>query len=293
MATVKRKFFYYTARTDSESVSFADMLRKLNELDDGAMAYEYAGQQVMIQLTPEDDHTLGRITILREDGIPSIGTRNTLASRLIDLRDDEGIQEASHFIFLPSKKLLAFEYNHYGPRVTVLFSAANELYGQNFTGSGETPPTGAFDYVERDGSMDRIDGAHGIKAVEATFTTTQLTTNSAAGLLDTVHQIGDIGQTKTVSVILKGEKGSRSSIMAVSDLMRRFLPQREQSLPNFDRLRVKIINPTGATELVDLFEDKVITELNVIKLGRSRAVDSNDLYTKVLADVRSKAYDME
>jgi hypothetical protein len=292
VATVKRKIFYYKTRVRAESASFTDMLRKVSKLDVSERVYDYAGQQTILETFWREDHVLGKITILREDGLPSIGTRNTLVSRPIDLRDNEGIQEVSHFVFLPAKSLLAFEYNHPGPRVTVLFKAVNDLYNQYFTNPNNTPVIATFDYIDRGGTLDRIDHAKGIKAIEATFTTAQLSTNNNAGLIKTIHQISDIGQTKTISIVLKGEKGSRNPIMGVSDLVNKFLPNREQSLPDFDKLRVKIINPVGAVEVIDLFEDKVIAEINAIKIGRSRALDSADLYEKVLEDARSKARDM-
>lgn len=287
--TVKRKFFYYKARVENETTTFTDMLRKVGELGDAERACEHAGQQVMLEVTKEDDHFKGKVGILREDGIPTIGTRDTLTSRQIDLLENEGIQEVSHFIFLPAKSLLAFEYNHYGPRVTLLFKVVNEIYDKHFTSSGAAPSTAAFDYVAKDGAFDRIDHAGGIKAVEATITNAQLITTSNTGLLETVRQIGDIGQTKTIGIFLKGEKGSRSPIMTVAELIRKFLPNREQSLPDYDKFRVKVINSVGTVEMVDLFEDKVVSEINIIKLGRNRALDSGDLYKKVLEDVRSKA----
>ncbi|HUC90089.1 MAG TPA: hypothetical protein VMR45_04760 [Patescibacteria group bacterium] len=273
-------------------VAFTDMLQKVRQLDISERIYTHMGHEILFDLSDAEDCVQGKVTLLRDDGIPAIGSHNSMAARALELAENEGVQEASHFVYLPEKHIMAFEYNQFGPRIGLFFKVVNALYEQNFTLDSAQPPFAKWSYIQSGTAMDKLSRSRSIKMIEINYVDGHLNNDGNVGVNQVLNTLADIDDVKTVALTLKGQRGSRNPIMATAHFIQRFLPHGEQSLPNYEKLKVKVINSVGSTEVIDLFEDKVMVEITAVKLGRSRQLDTRDLFEKVTVDIRSRSSEL-
>lgn len=277
MATSKRKIYYYAAKADEEA--FSEMLKKVGQLSIEERVYTHDDQQVLVHLTRSSDTLGGIITILREDGLPTIGKRNSLDSRDLELLEEEGILEASHFVVVPGSEVVAFEYNHYGPKIGLFFQAVNTLFRDNFD---EESPGADWAYISRGDGLRRAVNSLGIKAINFSVTNLQLG-EDLGGVNSTLAKLSELGEWKTAALELKSDREGKM-IMTPQELKQKFFPHGERDLQNYEKCKLKVLSSTGGIEEIDLFRDKVAYSINALRMSPGRRVDTTDLLAKMQED---------
>ncbi|PLS80774.1 hypothetical protein CYG49_04070, partial [Candidatus Saccharibacteria bacterium] len=134
-ATLQRKIYFL--KVLSEGRSFDEILSAIDELDGDDMYSREEGRDERLFLRSfeqKNDMYRGSIARLRLNGLPSLGQLHARDTRLLQVAEDEGLVETTHFIFFKTSGILAIEYNHYGPRASALDShlnaKANLLFGE-------------------------------------------------------------------------------------------------------------------------------------------------------------------
>jgi hypothetical protein len=279
VATAKRKFYYY--RTGPDEVSFLDRVRSAEGLELQLRAsVTHGGRQVMFVTHNRENFLCGYITLLRDDQVPSLGERNSPIGTPMQLAANQGVLEQSHFVFMPSSRVLVFEYNHFGPRVNLLIDTLNQLYQDNINDSDEEI---TYSYVPRGDALDRLRRGRGVIGFDMSFVPmAETTSDSSTSLHGLFRHAAEIGEPQNIEIVLKGTKSNK--LMSVTSFMDD-LTHSGRDVTDYKKLKVKIENSTGAVEVIDLLQDRVVSELSVIRLDQHRQLDADDAYQKVITDL--------
>ncbi|HSE61766.1 MAG TPA: hypothetical protein VLA88_05745 [Candidatus Saccharimonadales bacterium] len=283
MASTSRKIYYFQAAAAGD-VRFSDMVKQVCRLEMSDRTILHEGQQVIVHLFRQQDILAGVVTILREEGLPAIGRRNSIDIRDIELAEEEGILEASHFVIMPDAEIVLFEYNHYGPKVGLFFHAINTIYRERFEPNA---PGADWAYISRRDGYERLGDMAGVSGLQISMTNLQL--SNAGSYNETLESLEHLGDWRTANIELKPEPHSRTIILSIAEFVRKFFPHGQQDLQNYEKCRVKAINATGGVETIDLLADKVTSQFSVTRLGRSRQINTSDLLSKMQEDVADYA----
>ncbi len=283
MATAHRKFYYY--KTEPDDISFLERLETVQRLDNRIRtSFTHTGRQVLFETNRRENLVCGFITLLRDDEVPSIGQRNSPIGRPMQLDPDQGVLEQSHFVFLPSKRVLVFEYNHFGPRISLLFNCLNRLF-KDHVDEGADDMT--YNYIPRGDALDRIRTARGIVALDISYTPAVELAGSEGDttIHDLFRQATEIGEPQTIEIALRGTK--RNRLMSAPQFLNTII-RSGRDISDYKKLRTKIENSLGAIEVVDLLQDRTVSALSVLRLDQHRQLNADNVYEQVIADIRRK-----
>lgn len=291
MSTVKRTVFYFKDQVPENGVSFYDKIKRVHDLDQSQREFDCDGGNTCNFWYVENDNVIeGTIELIRYIS-PTIRTRGSNHSSTVSLDQNEGVNEKAHFIYNPTNSVFSFEYNHFGPKIGLLYRAVNRLYKDHFD---ENTPRSNFAYVSAGTALQRLDESFGIRTVQVRYASPVLSDDEDASstLSQTINAVREFGNAQTVDILFKGEPHSRGILMGIQQFKARFLPYGDQSLQNFEKLEVKVQkNETGSVELIDLFKDKMLSEITAIRLHEhSRELDTQDFLQKIRRDMRDKGF---
>ncbi|MDB5177677.1 MAG: hypothetical protein JWO61_60 [Candidatus Saccharibacteria bacterium] len=276
-------------------LSFYEKLKHVHDLDEGQREFDCGnGNTCNFWYTrAQDGMVTGTVELIRYVS-PSIRTRGTNHSLTVDLENNQGVNEKTHFIYNPSNGVLAFEYNHYGPKIGLLYRIVNQLFREDFDNGSPLLPRSSFAYVSANTALGRLESSYGVRTVQVRYASPNLSGGDDADstLSQSINNVRQFGNASVLDVIFKGEPRSRGVLMTAREFLTRFLPHGDQSLQNFEKLEVKVQqSETGGVELIDLFKDKLLSEVSAIKLhDHSRELDSNDLLQKMLRDMEDRDF---
>lgn len=282
MATARRTVYYFRLTPDSLP-TLADKIQSLSQVPIDQRAHSHMGQQVLFEAEEVGGMLRGFVTILRQSGLPAVGRLNTHEARALDLADDEGLSETSHFV-LDNGGLLGFEYNHYGPRASLLVDAVDKVYGDIFD---DDAPSSEYDVLLGQDGFDIIQSARGIKVVEMAVARSNLRTSdlSNESLNQAFVSSEQLGQTGRVTLVLTGDQQNRGIFMRSGEFFDTLLPQGRQSLGPFEKFKAKIVNESGATETIDLLNDRVKTRVIANTEGRGRSIRRGSVLDQMAIDL--------
>lgn len=265
----KRTAYYYRVFTPEDSEDFAYKLRKVCLLSEREREFEQ--DETTVNITTASDITIdgkrvvvGVVRILRYIA-PSIGERGTLNSHPIELDEDQGVNEKTHFAFVPDTNALAVEYNHYGPKVGLLIKLVNELYKEHFD---ERSPDTTYIYISAKSAWKKLQDSTGVRTV--TFEYADLTSKAEKDMLPYKTATQDLlssGVPHIAQITLKPEKGSKDIMMSIREFTDKF----KQALTNgqLTKLKAKVVHEgqTGSVEEIDFVKDKLVADFSVVLLS--------------------------
>lgn len=154
---LEKSIYFY--RIYDKDTKFIHKLRKVCTLQEGEREYKHKDVTLNIrsqQIEINDQQIItGTIRLLR-DTAPSIGTLGTNQSKPISLKENEGVNEKTHFTIMTldnEKSYIAMEYNHYGPKISLLFNLVNDLFAKEFDSDSEK---NSYIYLTKRGALLRI-----------------------------------------------------------------------------------------------------------------------------------------
>ena len=284
----KRTAYYYRIFTPDGSEEFAHKLRKVCSLSENEREFEHDDTTVNISiaadLTIDGKKTVtGIIRILRYVA-PSIGERGTLNSHPIKLDEDQGVNEKTHFVYLPDAHALAVEYNHYGPKIGLLVKLVNELYVKHFD---EHAKDSSYIYISAKNAWEKLEDADGIRTV--TFEYADLTSKADKDMLPygtAAHDLLSSGVPHVAQITLKPEKGAKGIMMSIKEFSDKF----KKSLTNgqLTKLKAKVVHEgeTGSVEEIDFVKDKLVADFSVVLLTPgTKEINSSFLLEAMTQDI--------
>lgn len=292
MSTVKRTVFYFKDQVPENGVGFYDKIKRVNDLGENQREFDCGGDNTCnFWYSTQGNLLVGTIELIRYVS-PSIRTRGTNHSSTVSLADGQGVNEKTHFVYNPANSTFAFEYNHFGPKIGMLYKMVNQLYKDNFDQNTPPTPRNSFAYVSAGTALERLEASFGIRTVQVRYASPNLSGESDADstLSQSINAVREFGNAQTLDITFKGEPYSKGVIMSVRDFLSKFLPHGDQSLQNFEKLEAKVQkSETGGVEIIDLFKDKMLGELSAVKLHEhSRELDSADFQQKMVRDMTDR-----
>ncbi len=289
MSTVKRNIFYFKDQAPDGGTNFYEKAKRVHDLVETQREFDCGdGNTCNFWYTNNENLLIGTVELIRYIS-PSIRTRGTNHSSTVKLANNQGVNEKAHFIFNPVNATFAFEYNHFGPKIGLLYRMVNQLYESNFD---EALLSSAFAYVSAGTALERLDASYGVRTVQIRYAPAGLGDNTDANstLNQSINAVRKFGNAKTLDITFKGEPYSKGILFRSREFISKFLPHGDQSLQNFEKLEVKVQkNATGGVEVIDFFKDKMLSELQAVKIHeQTREIDSNDFHQKMLRDMRDR-----
>lgn len=282
MAAVRRSFYYYDIQTSDPS--FVSRIMDILQLNENARgSFTQGGQQMLFEAAQRDNVWCGYATLLREDARPELGRRNSAVGTPINMGNNDGILERSHFVFSPRHSVLLFEYNTFGPRATAFLRCMDNLYQ---THCNEQAPDVEWSYVPRGDALERIRRGQTIASVSfstkpVTFARPQGGDTSIGSLLDDASELAN---PKKVGIALLGDK--KRPVMTITDFFGKILGNHQPS--DYEKLEVKVVNQSGYIDTIDLVKDHVHSSLSFIGMDNTRRINTEEAYTRMIHELQER-----
>lgn len=275
---------YFRVTSPDGDTAFATKLRKVFLLTESDREHNIANADMNIrQRSVEgfDDFICGTVRLLRFVA-PSKGKRGTNDTTPIDLLDDEGINEMTHFVYWPDGQVIAIEYNHHGPKVTHILKIVNDLYKQHYD---EDAQRSGVDFLPANEARRILDGAIGVR--KATFEIQNVRTKdrSAMPFGDAIKDIAQGTETQTVIITLAPEKHGKSWIMQPRQAIQKLLGYETA----ISKLTMDVVDEDEHVQTIDFVKDQVMRDFNVPVLTIGTKEINTDVFLSLMSqDMQSR-----
>lgn len=286
MAMVKRKIHFFSAdfmvglngqKVDEFKVF--EHIKSLGFLDrnaPGESRYMYYKDKriVMMECDTKDGKITGKISNVRMSSLPAVECKGS--SRELPIGDDEGIEEPSHFVYFPDTKILAMEYNHYGPRSGML--------GAYIGAKGNPLVTSVkFNFLLNREALNKLNSLKEIKLIDLKIKCdrAQLTEQLEPSLHSAIKAASQIDSMKNYELILRPVKGEGSGKKIVQSIADFLLDEDHRDVFSKVKIHGKE-SEEESTKTFDALQDKLEAEEEIISEGRSRAIKSENMYRAII-----------
>lgn len=284
LTTTERTLHYFNiTATGGDKGLFGKKLSGLSsDVTDKDREYAYRGSWVNFELVPkaEDEEDDGRIRgIIKQlrTIAPSKRTLGDVTSTPVDLGDDEGIDEATHFIYDTKKSLLSIEYNYHGPKVGLLIHMVNAMYKEKID---KKAIRSGFMYVQTERAVDKVVERQFVRSVIAK-PVDPLTVGGLSDDLDLPAVFDAFEPPKETRIEVKLTAQERGGMaLKISEFKRLFLRDKSD-LQYYDKLNVSILDESGKTVEYDLIKDKLQDDIIVDLVSGTTQIDSVDILKKM------------
>ena len=196
----------------------------------------------------------GTIWKVRGLKLPSVIT--TTETRDLDLELDESLGEPASFAFSIPKRATIVEYNHNGPRHSVL----RKYLSEKVPGPVIVEPLLSFD------ALEKLANAPVVRKIEVGLGSADLSSLRSAGTalssaIDAMTELKGLRMKLEISV---GTAPREKGLSNVKQLIKNLVNQKE----SVSVLKAKVRAKNHSTELLDLLGGRRITEFEVPLIGR-------------------------
>lgn len=243
---------------------------KLNSIIENLTAeqreHDYQGSSVNLEIIKpqpkkegekQDKYIRGTVRQLRSVA-PSVRERGKMNTTPVNLKDNEGIDEKTHFIYCPETSLVCIEYNYHGPKIGLLTYLVNSLYKENIAPKAKRS---GYEYIKAQEAVSKVEKTTEVRSVVAQMVDPQTTGNLNSDLdLPAVFKAFKPPKHTKLEFVIKPQKQGAAA-MLTADFKKWFL-RKKSDLEYFDKLQVKITDDeTGKPAVYDLVKDKLQDEV--------------------------------
>lgn len=284
LTTTERTLHYFNiTAVGGDKGLFGEKLKALfSGLTDKDREYFYRGSWVNFELIEktkgeaEDGRIRGILKQLRTVA-PSKRTLGNIVTTPIDLKDGEGIDEATHFIYDTKKSLLSIEYNYHGPKIGLLVHMVNAMYKEKVSKKAKR---NSFMYVQTERAVDKVVERQFVRSVVAKpvdpLTVGGL--NDDLNLPDVFDAFEPPKDSRIEVKLTANERGGMA--LKMSEFKRLFL-RNKSDLQYYDKLNVAILDESGKTVEYDLIKDKLQDDIVVELVPGTTQINSVDIIKKM------------
>ena len=281
--TKKKSLSFFFVKMQ-ENVAFKDVLKYINGLNADNMYSEFStnNEKIFIRnLKEEDGFILWIISVMRMEWIPKKWKLWQKYISDIWLLNDEWITESTHFIYSPANDVLLLEYNHYWPRIGTLENHINQK-------------ASAYDWWNLDcvdfqpildqNILRKLDDMDSIRMIQISIPRIRVWTipdddNSIFSMFKNAEQYQE---SWVVWIYLKQDKSNKDSLISTEQLKYEI----EVLWYNISQIctdfQIRAVSKSEwKTKTYNLLQDKIKTEISVIKLWNTRDIDEKDIFTKM------------
>lgn len=272
----KLQYFRITAYPGKDGGLFGEKFTSVcKDIPEDAREYDYQGTQVNLELYEDgsNDGLVRGIVQQIRDNAPSKRKRGHNTTSVIDLEEDEGINEKTHFIYDPATSIICVEHNYHGPKIGLIVRVVDGLYKQVEKGS----PRVSYEFIQTEQAIKRLQQVHNVRSVVARFTD-PATMVGGTDELDLPEVLDEFKAGKNVKLEVKASSTVRGGvIMQTVDFFKKYLPQ-PRSVQVYDKLVVTAEDDTGKPFVIDLVHDKLEEKIIAPFKENTREVDSSLIF---------------
>lgn len=282
---VLRSVFFYGAQPLDDAVwNRRDVLAAIQALEASPddLYLEVSGGDVVFAIVdklPTGSGGYGRLRLFRSrrSNLPAVEDLGRLSE--LDIPSTAGLAEPCHIILAPNG-LVAAEYNHFAPRLTMLSHYIGVKLGLRVNFAV---------YVQQD-IVQRLDRLEDVRLLELSMKPNenldeQIPRDDPIG--DALYSAMQIPGERRVAIAFSGDRKSAEFTSALRSFARKLLSQAPTDLDAEESattvFRVKGYDPVSEElEVVDLLRQKVVRRVEVERQSpRSRALDRTDAYRTI------------
>lgn len=288
--TTERKVYFFRAhgdRTDGGRVIPYDVGPALNYIDTLTFAsgdrYRGSGAEVTC-CWPTELEAPPRVEFgkVRRADLPTVEEEGN--TQPLDLTEDQGIVEKTHFVFFPNY-VLGMLYNYYGPRRSSLARYLGDKHGP-------TPESLEFTPLLRQDVLDALDKFGRIRVLRLGVLRSFLRylEEFDESLYEAFEGVDRLGNAPRLELVLRPEAYQRDWIEGeggLMDMIRR-LAERVTGDPEYGeqvkKFEVKGLNvEEESVDEVDVLNEKLVRTKQVVRLGdRSRSIQADSAYDAII-----------
>lgn len=281
--TTKRNISFFKVVTKNK-FSLRDILLYINWLEwNNIYTSQAIGEEkVYLRDLKEDSWFVFWImSWMRMTGIPQKWKMWKKEIKKLWLKSDEWITETTHFLYAPSREILMVEYNHYWPRIWALQWHLNDRANTNekwWFDEVDLKSIPNKDFLEKLNDFDEI------KSLSFSIPKSNIENLWEDSIFSTFSDAFNFWDTWEISIVLKSEKWSREPILKDIEWIKKELEKIWYNIEeNFNQFKIKALSKSqNKTRTYDFLQDKFKTEISVIKLWKSRDIDSEDILEKMI-----------
>ncbi len=295
METLTRHIYFYQA--NPQNASFKEIIDELVLLPDDDKYSEYSdGQRAFCLLEQENNGIIkGRLCSWRDSDFPFKSTIGNLEIEPLELAEDDGLVEITHFVYFPEKDILGLEYNYQGPRIGKLADHINKKL--NAVGV-EKPRFVDFTPLFDSNTLKQLDKMGEIRAISLMVPKNHLDSikDLDANIHGALSSAMNFGELEEVELVLRPKKNGRKPILKKpKEFIGRLrkLATAEHLSKIFDELKIKAYDTSlNSYREFDLLKDKMVSEVSAVKLNDGKGVDSADMFQKIQLSYKAKRDDL-
>lgn len=296
MASIKRKIMFYNVEIGRISGQEMNIIDDVNEIENIMLNGDRIIRNLPFDLNAINSRYLckdnnndlsmyidsfqngiieGRIVLCRRSLLPSIESQGMLSDLEID--ENAGIAEITHFKYFVRDKILGVEYNFHGPKSTQIAEYFQQKL-QNIIQMFNI-------HTISDNSWSRLleDDRYQITmfSFKATRSASDILNQLNSGLGQAFDAIASINNVEEIELIIRKKSRTNGCIEASNFNLRNFFENNFIHRQEFDKLKIGIRTDEGNKE-INLLEDRLCISKTVeLMTGRSRTVLSTSIYSKI------------
>ena len=219
-----------------------------------------------------------RLCLIRRTAIPQLEHNGSIVD--IPTRQGQGVVEVTHLVFFPGN-VIGSDYNYHGPRISRFPSYLRE----KMPTSADAKNLRILAMIRGDTTavLDELIGANALE-IAVLPSARQLVRANDRNLGTALDAIAGIGNADLVDLRYRTVVNEREG------LLRQWTGLFRELLPNADftsgTRKLKVHgkrSPRSKIEMFDLLKDVMTSKQEIVKLSKSRALDSQNAYEKIIA----------
>lgn len=282
--TVKRKIHFF--QIISNNCTFPEVLSIVNNLSEDKDMYSGDDEKKIYieEFNKKNSYYTGIIRSIKMNNLPSKSKIGTRKPEPLNFSEDEGLGDATHFIFFPVSKILAVEYNHTGVRTAGIIDHVNQKLISNDVENNKNIKV--FPLFSRD-IIRKLDNIGEIKMLSFMIPKTRISDLKEIDndLFESLDKIKNLWETQEIELVLRASPRSKKSILKDSSSFIKNLRSVFSKHPpseTFDRLKIKALdNKKNELHYFDLLEEKIESEVKVVKLNRTKEIDTENVFESI------------
>lgn len=271
--------------------SIFDLISERNQKKDKSRILKNGNKSLNLFVTNSDADkkmAFGKIVDIRMDAFPELIKTSDDKVRDIEVDEDEGILESSHFVLSVKgdRLILSLEHNQYGPRISDFYYIANHyLFSNEILKSHTIHPLTNDTKIEYADRIDRVSyliakvHKDNIKRIE----------NVDKGLFSAMATASEVAETEYVSLkynVGKKQIEASSKLRALILKITTYFSNNDNSNLDFDTLQIRAIDTENEMKMkdFDLLNIWIKSHILVEKKPKSRVVLTTDIHEKMKTD---------
>ena len=279
----RRKLLFFKVNTEHQN-PFKEILQYVYNLEWNEMYTDKTKdeERIFIQsLETKDGFIQGLICWMRMSGIPKKWSIWRKDIHDIGLSEDEWITETTHFIYSESFNILVIEYNHYGPRIWSL-----EYHLNNRANTNEKWCVTEIDFepILNQDTLDKLNDIWEIRMMSMSVPRKFIWNlpQKDDSIFSAITQSYHYWDKWEIMITIKNEKRKHENIIDEERVKSELKDMWMMIDENVSSLQIQAISKSdGKSKLYDFLQEKMRTEISVVRQGKSRDIDSADIFLKM------------